>query len=138
MMRIQVRGDDSHIDMADEVVDESIPIVKKAANEVGDAFLLDIRSRLRRRQGPGSAPAGESPAEQTGELARGMRRLAARVRGRVISSGVRHTSMTFEEINSIEYGAVGPNGRVSKARPFARPAEEALEKKAAGIFEREL
>jgi hypothetical protein len=138
MMRAKVYGDDSWLDLADEVTDDTIPIVKRAANAASDVYLNDLRSRLRSRKGPGAAPEGQSPAEQTGELVNGLRRIAANVKGRIVKGGVRHTSMDYEEINSIEYGAVGPSGRVSKARPFIRPAEAALEKNIGAEFERAL
>src|SRR5690606_15435712 len=142
VIRVEVRGE-SLIDLADDVTDETLPVVKDLMRRASDSLLSEVRRRLRTRQGPEPSPPGEPPAQQTGALARSFERMPVRVRGRTVSGGIRSTE-DYRKIGALEYGGVRtPKGTQGsewakrkvrsalksqgtfhiRARPFLRPSE---------------
>lgn len=123
MIRVEVRGD-SLIDLADEVTDETRPKARKAMREALNLFAAEIRRLLAIRTGEVSRE-GQPPAQQTGDLLRGVRVASVRVRGNTVMGAVevgKHEDI--EKVQGLEFGATGDDGRVLKPRPFMRPAEE--------------
>lgn len=126
VVRVEAYGE-GLIDLADDIVDEHLPPARKAVRGASLLMRDKMQRLLRKRRGEVSEP-GQPPAEQTGELAITVRALNTTVRGNVISGGVEvGKSDDIPKVQSLEYGAVGDDGRVLKARPFMRPTEESIE-----------
>lgn len=132
MIRTRITGDNL-IDLADEILDETIAPVKAVAEQAGGILLADVQRRLRTRSGE-TAPEGEAPAYQSGDLLNSFRRLPVRVKENTVTSGI-ESSEPFGKVNGLEYGRVTPEGKQVKARPFLRPAEEAVQSKVDALAE---
>lgn len=126
MVKLEVYGD-SLIDLADDVTEETRGPASKVMRKASLLMRDDMRRRVRRRKGQVSEP-GQPPAEQSGELAREIRAVNTSVKGNVIRGGTEvGKAEDIPKVQSLEYGAVGDDGRVMKARPFMRPTEEAIQ-----------
>lgn len=121
---VRVEGE-KFIDLVDEIQDETIGAAKELAAQGGDLLLADVKRRLKSRSGQ-PAPAGESPAYQSGELHNSFRRLPVKVKENTVTSGIR-SSEDYGKVGAPEFGYVSANGKQVKARPFLRPAEQAIQ-----------
>lgn len=133
-IRVEVHGD-SLIDMADDITDEEKPRVRKIVREASTMLRARMQRILRARSGEPSAP-GQAPAEQTGELANSIREIGTTVRQNIVRGGVEvGKEEDIEKVQSLEFGAVGPDARILAARPFMRPAEAAVEARVSRLAE---
>jgi hypothetical protein len=148
-MRIEVRGDDL-IDLADEFIEETKPVVVSLMNRVSNVVLTAAQRRLSAVSGRTSAP-GESPSMRSGALFRSLKIVGATVKGRVVRGGVQSD---HPGAGNLEWGGAGLTKNVTEglhltgaarkrlrkdladspgatrmiaARPFLRPAEEQSE-----------
>jgi hypothetical protein len=120
-MSLQITGD--VLDLADELQEEFVDGAKVAMRQGSRLLRDEVRRRLRLRKGPVPAPEGEPPAEQTGELVRSIKVLPVRVRGRVVSGGIKtdHPGAT-----RLEFGAVDKRGVRTFPHPFLLASQEAV------------
>lgn len=124
-VNVKIEGD-RFIDLSDEILEESLAPVKEVVKQGGALYLGEVQRRLKLRTGE-TAPEGEAPAFQSGELQRSFKQLPVRVSGNTVTSGIRSHGQDFGKINGLEYGRVTPEGKQVKARPFLRPAAEAVQ-----------
>lgn len=120
-MSIKVAVFNDKIDLADELEDDFHQTAKDAVGEGADILLDAFQRKLRQRPGTKrtSAPAGESPEEDTGHLAASFRKIPPRIRGRVASSGVQSDD---PGANRVEFGATDVRGIRTFPHPYAAPA----------------
>lgn len=123
MIRMEIAGD-SFIDLTDEIVDDARAPLVEMATKASDVMLERVKRALHTRVSQPSTE-GEAPAYQSGELWRSFSRMATRVRGLFVQGGIKST-LSFEEVNSVEYGHVTKGGRHVGPRPFIRPTEDAM------------
>lgn len=129
---IRVEGE-AHLDLTDEILDESLPLVMEKADEAAAMLLAEVQRNLQRRKGPDAAPAGEPPAEHTGELAASYKVIKARSLGDGrVRSGIqsRHPGAA-----RVEFGATDVRGITTKPHPYVRPAEEAMQQPITALLE---
>jgi hypothetical protein len=117
--RVVVYGDNL-IDQADELTEEAMLRGKEGMDGASNILVSFTKRLLQLRSGPDAAPVGEPPAYQAGDLSRSVKRVNARVRGRVVIGGVR---VTDPGAALHEYGGT-VKGKTRMARPFIRPALE--------------
>lgn len=125
-VNVRIEGE-NFIDLGDEIVNETLPVVKQLAKAASKIFLTNVQRRLRGRiaaRGAASAE-GEAPNYQSGDLYRSFDTASVRVLSNVVQAGIK-SSEPHEKVNSIEYGHVSKGGVHVGPRPFLRPAEEAI------------
>lgn len=127
-----VIGGDSFVDLADEIMEETRPVVFELARSAGKILLSDVQRRLRRRVAASTntkhgtpAPPGEPPAYQSGATYRSFSTLGVRVQDNVVTSGIK--SSMPAEVNSLEHGHVTAAGTMVAPRAFLRPADESVQ-----------
>ena len=121
-IKVQVYGD--KIDLADELQEEFHAVAKDVVKEAADLWLAEIRRLLSLRAGPPAAPEGEPPAYRTKDLMDSFKRIPARVRGRVASSGIRSD---HEGANRVNVGFTDSRGVRTLPHPFVEPSRENIE-----------
>lgn len=136
-MTIQARVyGDSLINLADELLDEVKPGARQAVREASTMLRERMQRILRAKSGWPSAP-GEAPAMDTEELANDIREIGTTIRNNIVRGGVAvGTEEDIPKVQSLEFGAVGAGARILLARPFMRPAEEAIEADVTRLAER--
>lgn len=119
VLKFEVYGD--KIDLADEILEEFVPIAKKAVNDASELLLAEIERLLTLRSGTAktAAPEGQPPEQDTSELVKSWRRIPARVRGNSVTGGVKSND---PKAIRLEYGLTDKLGRRILPHPFLRPA----------------
>jgi hypothetical protein len=132
-MRIEVYGD--RLDLADELEDEFRKEARDVVREGTDMAVAEVK-RMLRRTGTRESRPDEPPAIQTGDLERSIRRGRVRLsRDKRSVSGEVVSTLTYAEVNSVEYGHTKRTGQRVLPRPFLRPAMAEVEPKIATLFQ---
>jgi len=132
-MRYQVLID--KIDLADELEEDFRKDATDAVRKGVDIYVDAAKANLRKTGSRVSKP-GETPGVDTGELERSIKRGPVRfgrnkrsVIGQVVSS------LSYEEVNSVEFGHVNRDGTRTLPRPFLRPTDVTAGPKIAALLE---
>jgi hypothetical protein len=135
-MKFEIYGD--RLDLADELEDDFRKEARAAVREGVDMLIAETKANLRRIGHRVSRP-GEPPGMDTGDLERSIRRGRVRLgRDKRSVSGEMVSTLSYEEVNGVEYGHVKPDGTRVEPRPFIRPAMAETEPKIARLFEENL
>jgi hypothetical protein len=118
-MRVTIYGD--RIDLADELRDEFIPIAKQAAKDAGMMLTNEVKRLLMLRQGDKStsAPEGEPPERDEGDLLSAVKPLPVRMYARGATSGVK---INHPGAARLEWGKTDVRGVRTFAHPYLRAA----------------
>lgn len=120
-MRFEVLVD--KIDLADEL-EEDFRKEARAAVQKGVAIYVDELKATLRRTGSRVSEPGETPGADTGELERSIKRGPVRLgRDKRSVTGQVVSSLSYEEVNSVEFGHVNRDGTRTLPRPFLRPTD---------------
>lgn len=115
--------------IGDELWEELEPRTEKALAEGAQLIVDAAQLNLRRRRGTGrsTAPAGEAPEFDTGELHDSVKLLGKVRRSKYQvrqGYGSQHPASILHEYGGLTKGGVGGVPRRYPARPYLRPAEE--------------
>jgi hypothetical protein len=129
------------IDLADELEEEYRKAARPVVREAVDMLVAETKANARRITGE-SQPEG-FPARQEGDLERSFKRGRIRLgRDKLSISGEMVSDLTYEEVNSVEYGHAKPGEKGGAKhvapRPFIRPAVATVEPKIQRLFEEQL
>lgn len=130
-MKIQVTG--AKVDLADELEEAFLEPAKQGVREAAEHFRDVTQRLLRKRKAPPAAAPGEAPAMRMGDLARSIKVLPVRVRGRVVSSGIRSDDPGAARL---ERGFTDSRGIRTFPHPFLAPAAVEAEPGITAILER--
>lgn len=135
-VRIVVRGDD-RLDLADEIREEFHREVKGVMDEAARIALADVQGQLSLRKGTPrtSAPEGQPPEFDEGDLYRSYRTIPARVKGDAAISGVQSNHPGAARI---EFGGVDERGIRTLPHPAVRIGFQNAEPKIEALLEDKL
>lgn len=136
-MSIKVKVYGEKLDLADELQEEFHAQAKAAISDVADLVLGEVARLLHLRKGTlrTSAPEGEPPEVDTEALAQSFRRIPARIKGRVATSGIQSND---PGANRLEFGKTDSRGIRTLPHPFVRPAIETVKIEATALLEQRL
>jgi hypothetical protein len=135
-MKFEIRGD--RLDLADELEDDFRKEARAVVREGVDMLIAETKANLQKLMNQESRPDGP-PAYQTGDLFRSIRRGRVRLgRDKRSVSGEMVSTLSYEEVNGVEYGHVKPDGTRVEPRPFIRPAMAETQPKIQRLFEERL
>jgi hypothetical protein len=132
-MRYEVVTD--KIDLADEL-EEDFRKEAPAPLRTAVAMYADTAKANLRRTGSRVSEPGETPGMDRGELERSIQRGPVRLgRDKRSVTGLVLSSLSYEEVFSVEYGHVNRDGTRTLPRPFLRPTDETAGPKIAALLE---
>ena len=133
-MKFTVRTD--KIDLAEELEEEFRSEAKQAVRDGVDIMVAEIQANANRFTSGESRP-GHFPVRRTGELAQSFKRGSVRLgRDKASVTGETVSTLSYEEVNGVEYGHTKPTGERVLPRAFIRPAQVTAEPKIAALFAR--
>jgi len=133
-MKYQVLID--KIDLADELEEDWRKGDARPKVVEGVDLYVDAAKANARRTGSRVSRPGETPGVDTGELERSIKRGRIRLgRDKRSFIGEVVSSLSYEEINSVEYGHVNADGTRTLPRPFLRPTDASVGPKIAALLE---
>lgn len=123
------------IDLADELEEDFHVYALDAVGVAGDIVLAKVQRKLRLLRGTPqtSAPEGQPPEFDTGDLFRSFKKLRPRVKGRIASSGIYSLD---PGANRLEFGKTDERGIRTLPHPFVRPAFEESEPEIHALFQK--
>jgi hypothetical protein len=131
-VNVHVSGD--RLDLAGELEDDFRKEAVSVVREGVDMLVTETRAKARQTGSRVSEP-GETPGVQSGDLEKSIRRGRVRLgRDKVSVSGEMVSTLTYPEVNGVEYGHVKPTGQRVLPRPFLRPAAAEVEPKIETLF----
>lgn len=123
------------IDLADEL-EEDFRKDARAAVQKGVTIYVDAAKATLRRTGSRVSEPGETPGMDTGELEKSIKRGSVRLgRDKRSVTGQVVSSLSYEEVFSVEYGHTNRDGTRTLPRPFVRPTDETAGPKIAALLE---
>jgi hypothetical protein len=114
------------IDLADDIEEDFRLAAEAGVRDAAQLLLDKVRDKLQARRGTArtSAPPGEPPEYDEGDLFRSWKLLPTRLRGRMAESGIKSNNVYAVRL---EYGKTDKRGVRTFPHPYVRPAMKEVE-----------